>query len=76
MDKAQQSKTVGPHHYGILNVRRMKNLHSCAQCQSDELEICYIVNVAVMWKRITDIYIPCCGKCYEKLQDCSVGKIM
>jgi len=72
----EEHQTVIPHHCGILGVRKMRHLHSCPQCfEPEEVEL-FIVNVAVMWKRVSDLHIACCRKCLEKLQDCAIGQIV
>lgn len=79
MDKSNSDtalpKTVGPHHFGIMSKRKMKNTHDCAQCCERNCEM-YVVHVVVLWKRMQDLYIACCDKCVGRLEDSTVGDVV
>ena len=68
---------VGPHHNGVLSVIKMKHLHEfCPTCMNYmEPQELFTVNVAVFWKKISDIHIACCRRCLEKIKDCSTGLV-
>lgn len=79
MEKSQSEPkiktSVGPHHMGVLGVRKMKHFHSCPQCFNHEEGETFIVNVCVLWPGMSDIHIACCRRCMEKIQCAAVGEL-
>lgn len=68
-------KMVGPHHNGIISKRKMKNTHDCVQCHERGCDM-YIVHIVVLWRRFQDLYIACCDKCLNRLEECSIGEVI
>ena len=75
LSESDTNKIIGPHHYGILSKRKMKRNHDCAQCCEKDCEV-YVVHIVVLWKRFQDLYVVCCQKCINRLEECTIGEIL
>lgn len=68
-------RTVGPHHFGIMSKRKMKHTHDCVQCNEKDCDM-YIVHLMVMWKKFQDLYLACCEKCLNRLEQSTIGDVL